>query len=61
MIAELANRFRNSSRTVLTLPMVSGDSPSDRHPSQFGRKSHQGTMLPCITSGAILNDVVKVQ
>ena len=35
-IAELEKRFRNSARTVLSSPQVSGDKPSDRHPSHFG-------------------------
>ncbi len=41
--------------------MVSGDIPMDRIPSHFGVKSTQGIRLPCITSGAALKTVVKVQ
>ncbi len=36
VIAELKKRFRNSSRTVLSAPIVSGERPSERQPSQAG-------------------------
>ena len=35
-IVELRKRFMNSSRTVLSAPIVSGERPSDRQPSQAG-------------------------
>ena len=60
-IAEFQNRLRNSSLTVDSIPIVSGDRPKERHPSHLGVKSTQGIILPFITSGAILNDVVMVQ
>ena len=60
-MVEFQNRFKNSSRTVLSWNMVSGDNPSERMPSHFGVKSHQGTRLPFITSGAALKLVVSVQ
>ena len=41
--------------------IVSGDNPSERMPSHFGVKSHQGIRLPFITSGAALKLVVSVQ
>ena len=57
----LAKRLRNSSRTVEVRPMVSGDRPSERQPFQSGSKSTQGSRAPCITSGAVLNEVDTVQ
>ena len=54
-------RLRNSSRTVEVSPIVSGDRPSERQPCQSGWKSTQGMRWPCVTSGAILNEVVTVQ
>ena len=60
-MAEFENRFRNSARTVLSSPQVSGDRPKDRQPSHAGEKSTQGSMWPFITSGAILKLVVSVQ
>ena len=60
-IAEFQNRLRNSSLTVDSIPIVSGDRPKERHPSHLGVKSTQGIILPFITSGAILNEVVIVQ
>ena len=60
-MAEFQKRLRNSSLTVDSIPIVSGDRPRDRHPSHLGVKSIQGIILPFITSGAILNEVVIVQ
>ena len=60
-MAEFQKRLRNSSLTVDSIPIVSGDRPRDRHPSHLGVKSTQGIILPFITSGAILNEVVIVQ
>ena len=57
----LPKRWRNSSRTVETPPIVSGDRPSERQPFQSGRKSYQGTRWPWVTSTAVLNEVVIVQ
>ena len=51
----------NSCRTVDSLPIVSGERPSDFQPSHFGVKSTQGISEPFITSGAILKLVVMVQ
>lgn len=36
VIVELKKRLRNSARTVLSEPIVSGDRPSERQPSQAG-------------------------
>ena len=54
-------RFRNSSRTVETAAIVSGERPSERQPFQSGAKSSQGTRCPCVMSTATLNEVVTVQ
>ena len=56
-----SKRFRNSSRTVEVSPIVSGDRPSERQPFQSGSKSSQGISGPCVTSTAVLNEVVTVQ
>jgi hypothetical protein len=61
VIAEFANLFKNSSRTVLSTNIVLGERPRDFRPSHFGRKSHHGIRFPFITSGAALNVVVIVQ
>ena len=60
-MAEFLKRVRNWSRTVLAAPMVSGDRPSERQPSQAGWKSTNGMRWLCITSGAVLKLVVMVQ
>ena len=57
----LAKRFTNSSRTVEVRTMVSGDRPSERQPRRSGSKSHHGSRAPCMTSGAVLNEVDTVQ
>ena len=57
----LRKRDRNSSRTVEVLPMVSGDRPSERQPSQVGMKSTHGIMWPSWTSLATFIEVVIVQ
>ena len=54
-------RFRNSARTVDVSKIVSGDSPIERQPRQSGWNRTHGTMWPCMTFGAVLNDVVTVQ
>ena len=54
-------RLRNSSRTVEVSKMVSGDRPSERQPFQSGVKSTKGMRWPCVTSAAVLNEVVIVQ
>ena len=42
--------------------MVSGESPSERQPRQSGCVVDEGIrMRPCVTSGAVLNEVVTVQ
>lgn len=51
----------NSSRTVDTWESVSGESPSERQPSQLGWKLSQGIRLPRMTSAAVLNEVETVQ
>src|ERR1700760_604661 len=56
-MALFTKRFRNSSRTVDSAKIVSGDSPSDCQPFQFGVKSSQGTRCPWVTSRPSLNDV----
>ncbi len=61
MIALLNSRCMNSSRTVEVWKSASGESPSERQPSQLGANSSQGIMLPFITSGAVLNEVETVQ
>ena len=61
VITELVKRLTNSSRTVLSCPIRLGDRPMLSHPFHFGVKSHQGIMLPFITSGASLKLVVTVQ
>ena len=60
-MVEFQKRFRNSSRTVDSARMVSGERPIERSPSHFGVKSTQGIMLACMTSGAALKVVVIVQ
>ena len=60
-IKVLKNLFINSSLTVDSLNIVSGDSPRDLQPFQRGTKSIQGNISPFWTLGAILNEVVIVQ
>ena len=60
-IAELVNRFGNSSRTVDSFQSLSGDKPRDFQPRHCGTKSQNGTRCPCMTFGASLNEVVIVQ
>ena len=61
VMALLVKRFTNSSRTVETWPIVSGERPSERQPRQLGWKSTNGTRWPWVTLIATLNEVVTVQ
>ena len=57
----LKKRRRNSSRTVETWKIVSGERPRERQPSHFGVKSTHGMMWLPVTSRATLNEVLTVQ
>ena len=39
-------RFTNSSRGVISIPIVSGERPIEANPFQDGTNSSQGTTLP---------------
>ena len=46
MVTVLAACFTKSSRALEGSPIVSGDSPSDSHPFQFGSNWSQGMRSP---------------